>query len=113
METNLIDESNAQRLTGLNFNHQTIRADNKEDFQENSKESSNQSTMYDSEECIMEINEERKRRRGIAHITDLQNNMEMGIDVQRSEAQQSMETDASNPKNFLLAGSGSQACQNP
>lgn len=66
-----------------------------------------------SEEMILEINEERKRRRGPGLSFSQQKNMDLDISTQSKEAQIHEKTSEDHLNHFLLAGSGLQACQSP
>ncbi|XP_075489138.1 uncharacterized protein LOC142527993 [Primulina tabacum] len=100
-------------VTDFNTNQRKNRADNKEDIKEASHSEPNQIIVHDSEEYIMDITEERKRRRGPRSTTESRTTMDLGSEPQCHEAH-CLITNANTPQNyFLLAGSGSQACQDP
>lgn len=82
-------------------------------FQELSPQDRGQKLNDDSEDLIMEINDERKRRRGLGPTHVQLKNMEMDSNFTQAEAHIEI-SGTSDPKNyFLLAGAGSQACQGP
>lgn len=63
-------------------------------------------------ESDMEVIEERKRKRGLGHLVDITNHIPVNNSLQ-IQAHKSGADPTNTQNHFLLAGSGSPACQNP